>query len=96
MSTILDGSFRKKKRFRPGVRALMEIRQYQKSTNLLIRKLPFSRVVNNNKYSHVRPLDAHDFGLLDAFNLESIQSKNLRKKSMSTIMMHRYQNTLLK
>jgi len=57
MSTILDGSFQKKRRFRPGVRALMEIRQYQKSTNLLIRKLPFSRVVNNNKYCHVGPLD---------------------------------------
>lgn len=36
---------KKKHRFRPGTRALMEIRQYQKSTNLLIRKLPFSRVV---------------------------------------------------
>ncbi|VDI76931.1 uncharacterized protein [Mytilus edulis] len=41
----LDGSLRKKKRFRAGTRALMEIRQYQKTTNLLIRKLPFSRVV---------------------------------------------------
>ncbi|KAK7497016.1 hypothetical protein BaRGS_00011752 [Batillaria attramentaria] len=35
----------RKRRFRPGVRALQEIRQYQKTTNLLIRKLPFSRVV---------------------------------------------------
>ncbi|XP_028657046.1 histone H3-like centromeric protein A [Erpetoichthys calabaricus] len=35
----------KKKHFRPGTRALMEIRKYQKSTNLLIQKLPFSRVV---------------------------------------------------
>lgn len=41
----LDGSLRKKKRYRAGTRALMEIRQYQKTTNLLIRKLPFSRVV---------------------------------------------------
>lgn len=32
-------------RFRPGTRALMEIRKYQKSTNLLLRKLPFARVV---------------------------------------------------
>ncbi|XP_072045937.1 histone H3, embryonic-like [Amphiura filiformis] len=38
------GRARKKHRFRPGTRALMEIRQYQKSTTLLIRKLPFSRV----------------------------------------------------
>ncbi|KAH9943464.1 histone-fold-containing protein [Epithele typhae] len=34
-----------KKRFRPGTVALREIRKYQKSTDLLIRKLPFSRVV---------------------------------------------------
>ncbi|CAG5124893.1 unnamed protein product, partial [Candidula unifasciata] len=33
------------KRRRPGTVALKEIRQYQKSTNLLIRKLPFSRLV---------------------------------------------------
>eukprot|EP00053_Salpingoeca_punica_P015588 m.143961 g.143961 ORF g.143961 m.143961 type:complete len:141 (+) comp16754_c2_seq2:103-525(+) len=35
----------KKHRFRPGTVALREIRQYQKSTDLLLRKLPFSRVV---------------------------------------------------
>ncbi|KAK3577135.1 hypothetical protein CHS0354_037469 [Potamilus streckersoni] len=34
-----------KRRFRPGTRALAEIRKYQKSTDLLIRKLPFSRLV---------------------------------------------------
>ena len=34
------------KRFRPGTVALREIRKYQKSTDLLIRKLPFSRVVS--------------------------------------------------
>ncbi|KAJ8273766.1 hypothetical protein GJAV_G00105290 [Gymnothorax javanicus] len=33
------------KRYRPGTRALMEIRKYQKSTELLLRKGPFSRVV---------------------------------------------------
>ncbi len=36
------------KRFRPGTVALREIRKYQKSTDLLIRKLPFSRVVSND------------------------------------------------
>ena len=39
------GSTAKKRRFRPGTRALMEIRKYQASSNLLLRKLPFSRVV---------------------------------------------------
>lgn len=32
-------------RWRPGVVALREIRRYQKSTDLLIRKLPFQRLV---------------------------------------------------
>uniref|UniRef100_M3XIB2 Core Histone H2A/H2B/H3 domain-containing protein n=1 Tax=Latimeria chalumnae TaxID=7897 RepID=M3XIB2_LATCH len=36
---------RRKRRFRPGTRALMEIRKYQKSTDLLLRKAPFSRLV---------------------------------------------------
>lgn len=34
-----------KRRYRPGTRALMEIRRYQKNTDLLIPKLPFSRVI---------------------------------------------------
>ncbi|XP_040261750.1 histone H3-like centromeric protein A [Bufo bufo] len=34
-----------RKRYRPGTRALMEIRKYQKSTDLLIRKAPFARLV---------------------------------------------------
>ncbi|KAL6309688.1 histone H3 [Sparassis latifolia] len=33
------------RRFRPGTVALRDIRKYQRSTELLIRKLPFSRVV---------------------------------------------------
>lgn len=36
---------KKKHRFRPGTVALREIRHYQKTTDLLIAKLPFSRVV---------------------------------------------------
>lgn len=32
-------------RYRPGTVALREIRRYQKSTDLLIRKLPFQRLV---------------------------------------------------
>mmetsp|Transcript_2097 Transcript_2097/g.5814 ORF Transcript_2097/g.5814 Transcript_2097/m.5814 type:complete len:150 (-) Transcript_2097:213-662(-) len=34
-----------KRRYRPGTRALKEIRKYQKSTDLLLRKLPFARLV---------------------------------------------------
>ncbi|KAJ9502112.1 centromeric DNA-binding histone H3-like protein cse4 [Exophiala xenobiotica] len=36
---------RKKHRYRPGTIALREIRRYQQSTDLLILKLPFARLV---------------------------------------------------
>ena len=39
------GWVRKPRRFRPGTVALREIRKYQKSTDLLIRKVPFQRLV---------------------------------------------------
>jgi histone H3 len=39
------GGVKKPHRFRPGAVALREIRRYQKSTELLIRKLPFQRLV---------------------------------------------------
>ena len=39
------GGVRKPHRFRPGTQALREIRKYQKSTDLLIRKIPFQRLV---------------------------------------------------
>ena len=39
------GGIKKPHRYRPGTVALREIRRYQKSTDLLIRKLPFQRVV---------------------------------------------------
>lgn len=39
------GGIKKPQRYRPGTVALREIRRYQKSTELLIRKLPFHRLV---------------------------------------------------
>jgi len=39
-----DGK-KKTHRFRPGTVALREIKKYQKSTNLLLRRAPFSRLV---------------------------------------------------
>jgi histone H3 len=39
------GGVMKPHRYRPGTVALQEIRRYQKSTELLIRKLPFQRLV---------------------------------------------------
>jgi len=40
-----EGGIKKPHRFRPGTVALREIRKYQKSSELLIRKLPFQRLV---------------------------------------------------
>lgn len=36
---------KKRHRYRPGSRAIMEIRKFQKSTELLLRRLPFARLV---------------------------------------------------
>ena len=41
---------RKPHRFRPGTVAAREIRKYQKSTEFLIRKIPFQRIVKNIAY----------------------------------------------
>mmetsp|Transcript_4464 Transcript_4464/g.12871 ORF Transcript_4464/g.12871 Transcript_4464/m.12871 type:complete len:157 (+) Transcript_4464:156-626(+) len=42
---VQTGEKKRKHRYRPGTKALMEIRKYQRSTDLLIRKLPFARLV---------------------------------------------------
>jgi len=44
-SAPASGGVKKPHRYRPGTVALREIRRYQKSTELLIRKLPFQRLV---------------------------------------------------
>ena len=46
-----DSNTPRKKRFRPGHQALKEIRKYQKSVDLLIPALPFSRVVRETAQS---------------------------------------------
>lgn len=44
------GGVKKPHRYKPGTVALREIRRYQKSTELLIRKLPFQRLVSLHMY----------------------------------------------
>ena len=44
-SAPVNSGVKKTHRFRPGTVALREIRRYQKSTELLVRKLPFQRLV---------------------------------------------------
>merc|ERR1712094_104361 len=43
------GGVKKPHRYRPGTVALREIRKYQKSTDLLIRKAPFQRLVRESR-----------------------------------------------
>ena len=44
-SAPASGGCKKSHRYRPGTVALREIRRYQKGTELLLRKLPFARLV---------------------------------------------------
>ena len=44
------GKVRKPYRYRPGTVALRQIQKYQKSTELLIRKIPFQRLVREVVY----------------------------------------------
>ena len=49
-SAPASGGVKKPHRWRPGTAALREIRKFQKSTELLIRKLPFQRLVREIAY----------------------------------------------
>ena len=44
-SKLSMGAIKRPHRYRPRMRALMEIRRYQKTSELLIRKLPFQRLI---------------------------------------------------
>ena len=81
---------KKKKRFRPGTVALREIRKYQKSTNLLLSKLPFQRLVKGLIFD-IQELrcqslavmalqeasEAYLVGLFEDSNLEAIHAKRV-------------------
>lgn len=82
---------RKPHRYRPGTRALMEIRRYQKSTELLLRKLPFSRLVREITQDFRQDLcfessamlalqeasEAYLIGLMEDTNLCAIHAKRI-------------------
>lgn len=81
------GGVKKPHRYKPGTVALREIRRYQKSTELLIRKLPFQRLVStrkNNKPTqmasliHSRFVRSHKISrVIFAFNPQpSVLSRN--------------------
>ena len=90
-SAPATGGVKKPHRFRPGTVALREIRKYQKNTDLLIRKLPFQRLVREvaNDFktdlrfqSHAiqalqEASEAYLFGLFEDSNLCAIHAKRV-------------------
>ncbi|CAI9116878.1 OLC1v1018150C1 [Oldenlandia corymbosa var. corymbosa] len=85
------GGVKKPHKYRPGTVALREIRKYQKSTELLIRKLPFQRLVreiaqdfkNDLRFqSHAvlalqEAAEAYLVGLFEDSNLCAIHAKRI-------------------
>ena len=55
---------RKPHRYRPGTVALREIRNYQKSTELLIKKLPFQRLVREIAHEYAQNLRFQESAVL--------------------------------
>lgn len=82
---------KKPHRYRPGTVALREIRRYQKSTELLIRKLPFQRLVREIAQDFKNDLrfqgnavaalqeaaEAYLVGLMEDTNLCAIHAKRV-------------------
>lgn len=51
----------KRRRYRPGTLALKEIRRFQKTTDLLIRKMPFARLVRVMRREYGLGIPQHPF-----------------------------------
>ncbi len=89
--TFRLGGIKKPHRYRPGTVALREIRKYQKSTELLIRKLPFQRLVREIAQDFKSDLrfqssailalqessEAYLVGLFEDTNLAAIHAKRV-------------------
>lgn len=85
------GKVMRPRRYRPGQLALREIRRYQKSTELLIRKLPFQRLCREIAESIIANLrfqaatmsvlqeaaEAYLIGLFEDTNLCAIHAKRV-------------------
>ena len=63
-SAPTTGGVKKPHRYRPGTVALREIRRYQKSTDLLIRKAPFQRLVREVAQDFAKDLRFQHTGVL--------------------------------
>ena len=89
--TAVGMKVKKPHRYRPGTVALREIRKYQKSTDLLIRKLPFQRLVREIAFGMKTDLrfqssavlalqeaaEAYLVGLFEDTNLAAIHAKRV-------------------
>ncbi|KAJ1695909.1 hypothetical protein LUZ63_012607 [Rhynchospora breviuscula] len=73
-SAPATGGVKKPHRFRPGTVALREIRKYQKSTELLIRKLPFQ---SSAVAALQEAAEAYLVGLFEDTNLCAIHAKRV-------------------
>ena len=75
------GGCKKPHRYRPGTVALREIRRYQKSTDLLLRKLPFQRLareIAQNISADLRfASKAFLVGLMEDSNLCAIHARRV-------------------
>jgi histone H3 len=90
-SASTTGGVKKPHRYRPGTVALREIRKYQKSTELLVRKLPFQRLVREIAQDYKADLrfqssavlalqeaaEAYLVGLFEDTNLCAIHAKRV-------------------
>ena len=87
----INTNVKKPHRYKPGTVALREIRKFQKSTELLIRKLPFQRVVREIAQNYKSDLrfqsqavlalqeatEAYLVGLFEDTNLCAIHAKRV-------------------
>ncbi|KAF3770312.1 histone-fold-containing protein [Cryphonectria parasitica EP155] len=76
----------KKRRYRPGTRALREIRRYQSNTDLLLLKLPFARLVREIA-STFRPRDME-------FRFQS-QAIQALQEAAEAFLVHLFEDTNL-
>ena len=74
-SALATGGIKKPHRYCPGTVALREIRRYQKSTDLLIRKLPFQRLAREVLQDLNQPgFRRHDMECFRSMSLLAMQA----------------------